>query len=235
MKIAYDNLLESATITSTSENANYPVENLYHNWKRKYFQAGDDVLSLTLTLEWSIPQTIEAICIAYHNLDGATATFYDGSDVVLDTWTISVDYDTDMTYGSQTGVYKIELALSAPVTIYLGNLFVGEVIQNPKSADQDIPLYSSDVVSSSSDRQIAGRKGSVTRGGSISIPLLTSAERKEIESIFYDRGKIEPFYLDLWDLSHADFEPLYCVFESDIQGSHKEEGDTVSFDIKEVN
>jgi hypothetical protein len=235
MKIAYDNLLENATITSTSENANYPLENLYHNWKRKYFQAVDDVLSLTITLEWTVPQTIEAIGIAYHNLDGATATFYDDVDAVLDTWTVSVDNDTDLTYGSQTGVYKVELALSSPVTIYLGNLFVGEVISNSKSADQDIPLYSSDVVSSSSDRQIAGRKGSVTRGGSISIPLLTSSQRKALEEVFYDRGRIEPFYLDLWDLSHSDFAPIYCVFESDLTINHEEAGDTVSFDIREVN
>ena len=86
-----------------------------------------------------------------------------------------------------------------------------------------------------SDRQTSGRKGSVTRAGTITIPLLTSTERKSLETVFYEMGLIEPFFIDLWDNSHTDFEPVYGTFTSEISVTHLEEGDTISFSFEEAN
>jgi hypothetical protein len=140
-----------------------------------------------------------------------------------------------MVYGDAQEVAKIEFLIESIVPIYIGSLFAGEAITFYKSADQDMPLNSSDVVTSSSDQQASGRQGTVYRSGNVSIPLLTSTERKSLESAFIDRGLILPFYLDLWDNSHADFLPLYGRFASSLSISHLQEGDTVSFDFQEVN
>lgn len=233
MKLAYENALVNATLTDANENANYPLENLYHKWKRRVYQSTASSTTITATLEHT--QDITCIGIAYHNLTSCSVKFYDALDVLLDTWTIDVSNDIDMVYGDVQEVAKIEFIVASVSTIYIGTLFAGEALSFSKSADQDMPLNSSDVVTSSSDQQASGRQGSTFRSGSVSIPLLTSLERKSLETVFKDRGLILPFYLDLWDNSHSDFLPLYGRFASSLSISHFQEGDTVSFDFQEVN
>jgi hypothetical protein len=233
MKLAYDNALVTATLSEPNENANYPLENLYHKWKRRVYQSTATSTTITAVLDHT--QDITCIGIAYHNLTSCSVKFYNALDALLDTWTIDVSNDIDMVYGDAQEVAKIEFLIESIVPIYIGSLFAGEAITFYKSADQDMPLNSSDVVTSSSDQQASGRQGTVYRSGNVSIPLLSSTERKSLESAFIDRGLILPFYLDLWDNSHADFLPLYGRFASSLSISHLQEGDTVSFDFQEVN
>lgn len=233
MKLAYDNALVTATLSEPNENANYPLENLYHKWKRRVYKSTASSTTITATLEHT--QDISCVALAYHNLTSCSAKFYSALDVLLDTWVINVNNDIDMVYGDVQEVAKIEFGIVSVAPIYIGSLFAGESLFFNKSADQDMPLNSSDVVTSSSDQQASGRQGSTFRSGSISIPLLTSLERKSLEDVFKDRGLILPFYLDLWDDSHEHFLPLYGRFTSPLQITHLQEGDTVSFDFQEVN
>lgn len=233
MKLAYDNALVTATLSEPNENANYPLTNLYHKWKRRVYKSTATSTTITAVLDHT--QDITCIGIAYHNLTSCSVKFYDALDALLDTWTVDVSNDIDMVYGDAQEVAKIEFLVESIVPIYIGSLFAGENLSFSKSADQDMPLNSSDVVTSSSDQQASGRQGTVYRSGNVSIPLLTSTERKSLESAFIDRGLILPFYLDLWDNSHADFLPLYGRFASSLSISHLQEGDTVSFDFQEVN
>ena len=233
MKLAYENALVNATLSEPNENANYPLENLYHKWKRRVYQS--TAISTTITAVLDHTQDITCIGVAYHNLTSCSVKFYNALDALLDTWTVDVSEDIDMVYGDVQEVAKIEFLIESIVPIYIGSLFAGEAITFYKSADQDMPLNSSDVVTSSSDQQASGRQGTVYRSGNVSIPLLTSTERKSLESAFLDRGLILPFYLDLWDNSHSDFLPLYGRFASSLSISHPQEGDTVSFDFREVN
>jgi hypothetical protein len=233
MKLAYDNALVTATLSEANENANYPLTNLYHKWKRRVYKSTATTTTITAVLDHT--QDITCIGIAYHNLTSCSVKFYNALDALLDTWTVDVSEDIDMVYGDVQEVAKIEFLVESIVPIYIGSLFAGESLSFSKSADQDMPLNSSDVVTSSSDQQASGRQGTVYRSGNVSIPLLTSTERKSLESAFLDRGLILPFYLDLWDNSHSDFLPLYGRFTSPLQISHLQEGDTVSFDFQEVN
>jgi hypothetical protein len=233
MKLAYDNALVTATLSEPNENANYPLENLFHKWKRRVYKSTATTTTITAVLDHT--QDITCIGIAYHNLTSCSVKFYNALDALLDTWTVDVSEDIDMVYGDAQEVAKIEFLVESIVPIYIGSLFAGESLSFSKSADQDMPLNSSDVVTSSSDQQASGRQGTVYRSGNVSIPLLTSTERKSLESAFLDRGLILPLYLDLWDNSHADFLPLYGRFASSLSISHLQEGDTVSFDFQEVN
>lgn len=232
MRIAYKNLLKTATLSATNENANYPVENLYHIWKRKLFKATSSSV-ITVTLDEI--SDITAVLIAYHNLTSCTVDFYDSGDTLLDTWTMDTDNLTDAQYGTVSSVSYAEVTCASSGDIEIGTLFIGDSIYSLIEADQNIPLLSTDVVNLSSDRQISGRGGSVTRGGTVTIPLLSASEREEIEDCFYECGLITPFFLDLWDASHDSFKPLYCVFTSNIEVTHAYEGDKVTFSIQEVN
>lgn len=233
MRLAYDNALKSATITATNENSNYPVANLYHKWKRKVFKSTTATSFVTATLAY--PQTITCIALAYHNLTSGTATLYNSADESLGVWTFDHDKENDMQYGDIDNVNKIIFAFTSVTTVEIGELFAGTDLHYSKSAEQDMPLNSSDTATYSSDRQVAGRQGSVTRSGSVTIPLLTATERAELEDAFKECGTIIPFFLDLWDLSHGSFIPMYGSFSSPVFSVSHDTTDTVSFDFQEVN
>ena len=232
MRISYDDLLKTATLTATNENANYPVGNIFHRWQRKTFKA---TTTTVITAVLDDITAISSVLLDYHNLTSCSVAFYDYADALIDTWAMDVSYNCSAQYGTVVDVAKIIYACESIVDIEIGTIFVGDSLYFPIQANQDIPLKSSDVVTTSSDRQTSGRKGSVTRAGTITIPLLTSAERKSIEEVFYEMGLIEPFFIDLWDNSHTDFEPVYGTFTSEISVMHLEEGDTISFSFEEAN
>lgn len=234
MRISYDNLLKTATsLTATYENANYPVTNLYHNWKKKIFEATET--STTISATFDEDSTITSICIANHNLSTCTAKFYNSSSTLLDTWNFDCTSQVDAQYGSVSSVSYVTFSCTSSYDVEIGTLFVGDSVYASIEAEQGLPLSSSDAVSESSDGQVSGRKGSVTRGEvKITIPLLTASERKEIESAFYTCGLITPFFLDLWDSSHAYFEPIYCRFTG-MTPNHGKTYDSVKMTIKEVN
>ncbi len=233
MRISYNNLLKKAMLIATNQNSNYPVENIFHQWKKKIFKATD--LSSEITVNLSEVSDISSVCIAEHNLSACSVEFYDSTDTLLDTWTLDTSKRTEAHYGAISNVEYAKVYLTSNSLVELGVLFMGDSIYSLIEADTDIPLSSSDNVLASSDRQISGRKGSVTRGGTINIPLLSSDERKDIESCFYECGLITPFFLDLWNSSHEHFEPVYCVFTNDLSIKHNINGDEISMTIREVN
>ena len=232
MRISYDNLLKTATLTATNVNANYPISNVFHRWQRKTFKA---TTASVITAVLDDVASISSVILDYHNLTSCSVAFYDYSDALIDTWTMDVSYNCSAQYGTVVDVAKVVLTCESIVGIEIGTIFIGQSLYFPIQSDQDIPLKSSDVVSVSSDRQTSGRKGSVTRAGTITVPLLTSTQRKSIEEVFYEMGLIEPFFIDLWDDSHTDFEPIYGTFTSEISVTHLEEGDTISFSFEEAN
>lgn len=231
MRLSYLNLLKTSDLTVDSENANYPISNIYHSWKKKVFRSENTSCSITSILDEL--SDITSVCLAYHNLSSCLVKFYDSLDTLLDTWTLDCTKETEAQYGSVSGVYKIVFECSSSSEVEIGVLFAGDSIYSGIESNQGIPLSSTDNPIASSDRQVSGRKGSVTRSASVTIPLLTGEERKEIEASFYECGLITPFFLDLWDSSHEYFEPIYCVYTgfSSTHGTY----DEVTIDIQEVN
>jgi hypothetical protein len=230
MILAYDNKLKGATITTTSENANYPLANIHDPWKRKVYRTVDGVISATISVNFGKDVTINSFFIAYHNATAIEVRFYDLADTLLDTWTI-----TNNRAHGEVLAYKAEIELSAPVTLYVGTIFLGSSLQYDKEADQDMPMNSTDVATFSSDYQVAGRRGSVLRSGTVSIPILSYLERESLEQAFINCGLITPFFLDLWESSPTMFSPLYGVFTSSLSVTHRYDGDDVSFSFTEVN
>lgn len=223
MIIAHNNLLKDATLSATNEHSSYPVYNLFHKWKKQVFRATASISTITVQLDGL--KTINSLFVLYHNLVDIEVRFYN-TGALVDTW-------TDFVKHKEVIADAIELDLTAPTDIWVGLIFVGDSLYFRKSADQDIPLMSTDVPTFSSDGQVAGRRGSVLRGGTIEIPFLTELEREQLEEVYYSCGMVEPIYLDLWQ--ESQFPALYGVFASDLDVSHHQEGDTVSFSFKEVN
>ena len=83
MRISYDNLLKTATLTATNENANYPVGNVFHRWQRKTFKA---TTTSVITAILDDITAITSVIIDYHNLTSCSVAFYNYTDTLIDTW-----------------------------------------------------------------------------------------------------------------------------------------------------
>jgi len=234
VRIAWDNLLKTATLSATNEDANYPVENLYHKWARLKFEAG--TTSTVITASWAADVTVSAIGISYHNLSAISVVLKNAAAATLDTWTPPVTYQTDLYVDTaETTVRSVEVTLTSATDLYLGSLFIGAYDQYNKSAGQDIPLKSTAAVTKSIGGQVAGRTGITLRGGNISIPDLTVAERKQLEDMYDELQEVYPFWLDLWHSSHASFTPVYGHMTSGLRIEKDEWQDTTaSFDFEEA-
>ncbi len=234
MRIAYDNLIKTATCSATNENANYPIENIYSAWRKQVFKSTSR--TSTITINFSEASTLTCIALSYHNLDLCTISVINSEGTTLGELTLDTDYETTSAYCDYSDVLSLEIyAHSYDDILQIGVLFGGDSIYTTAESDQEIPLTSSDSPVFSNDYQVAGRKGSTVRTAEITIPLLTYTERKEIEECYKECGLTTPFFLDLWDSSHDSFEPLYCVFTDDLTVTHYHKYDEITMTIQEVN
>ncbi len=234
MRILYSNALAIATdISSPNEDPDAPVERIVQKWKRNVYRATVD--NDVITAEWDSPQTVDAFALAYHNLDSCQVRLYDLADNLLATWNITISGHTIEQYEDSVSlVRKAEIEITSPVPIYAGIIFIGSSVYALKEASTPIPYMSSDTPTFSLDYQVSGRPGSRVRGATVTIPGLTADEREEIDAVYQEMGDMEPFFLDLWDLSNS-FEPVYGVITGGFDVVHDETGDMISFDFQEVN
>ena len=227
MRIAYQNLLSADNMTTTSEHGSYPLENVVHRWKKRVYRTAEGTYTATITAVFDGETEVNSFFALFHNCSTIEVRFYDYSNVLVASWNGSSHHGSVV-------AKTIEIEVVAPTDVYIGLLYVGPSLYYAKSAEQDMPLVSSDAPTFSSDYQVSGRVGSVVREGEVTIPLLTSEEREALEEVYYRCGLVQPFFLDLWDKSDV-FVPLYGVFTSSLSVSHFEEGDTVGFSFREVN
>ena len=119
MRISYENLLKSSTISATNENANYPVENVYHRWQRKTFKATTTSV-ITAVLDDVV--SLSSVILDYHNLTSCSVAFYDYADVLIDTWTMDVSYNCSAQYGTVVDVAKVIFTCESIVDIEIGTM-----------------------------------------------------------------------------------------------------------------
>ena len=231
MILSYDNALRRAVLTTTNYDPNYPIVNIHSIWKRIVYQSDVGIINVTITAVFNSNEIVRSFFLLNSNVYSTVMRFYNAGNSLLTTWSFG-----GMAYHGEAVICrKVVMELIAPTTLYAGGMFIGDSVYCKKTADQDLPMVSTDQPTFSSDSQVSGRHGSVTRGGTITIPFLSYAERQALEKAFIYCGNITPFYLDLWQDSHNAFKPLYGVFTSNLNVQHEPEGDTVSFEFKEVN
>ena len=238
MRIAWNNLLKTASsISATHEDANYPIENVYSKWKKEKFQIDIGEVESVVTIAWAADVTVSCIGIAYHNLSSISAVLRNSADATIDTWTPPVTYQTDLYVDTaETTVRSIVITFTSATVAYLGSLFIGSYDEYNKSAGQDLPFRSSDNITKSLGGQVAGRVGVSLRGATLTIPDVTVTQRKALETMRDSVRMLYPFWLDLWQSSHASFAPIYGHMTTDLDTPKDvDQSCTVSFGFEEAN
>ena len=136
MRTLYENLLSSATLSATNEDANYPIENVYDTTMRSLFKADTNSTVITVTL--SEASTVDCFAFGNHNIltasvkltDSASATTtynYTAADLRFSTSDMrAMVYETAV-----DDVEEIEYTITSTLETYIGSLWAGEYLQWP--------------------------------------------------------------------------------------------------------
>lgn len=240
MRILSTNLLESATVTATNENASKPVENLWDKWRDLPFASTST--SSVITSEWSADQDVNSVGFASSKgtaPTGISVALYDSTDTLLATWTLSVTYSQDVEYFTKlTTVRKAVVTLTGASGFELGVLSIGAYDEiNRKAPGQGLDTGLPSVTSLSRGGQVSGRIGTPLKAFSVSLVGLSNSERNVVQSIYDQRQGLLPWFLDIWQSSHDVQVPLYVVFAGVLSVSKTSDYGTlfdVSFDVQEV-
>lgn len=132
MKILFDNVLLDATLSADAASANYPVENLIHQFLYKRYQHLDpsyDTVTITLDAETDI----NYFFAGYSNAPQVVVRIYSGAAALLSTDTLtSIGTGTKRIKYSQTYAVKtIEIDVYGGVGGYLGGVGAGVIEDFP--------------------------------------------------------------------------------------------------------
>ena len=159
MKILWDNYLEDATVTATSEDDLFPIENLTDIFLELRYQA--EANQTELTIEFEENKTVSMIAFGYHNIDNSsgenviTNTYgastiltntYGADDVYTNTLAggyelfdsegntvgtgqLNVEDDVSITYPDSVECRTVVLLLTASETLYVGGMSIGDPME----------------------------------------------------------------------------------------------------------
>ena len=221
--VAYDNILDTGTVTVSSEATGYYKENAY-DWR------GDDILLFnsdtthTITIDYGAAVSVDVFCLAYHNLGtlGATVTIrystdnFAADDNVLETLSPADDL---VIFQPMTSIYKrywrVQIALGAAGQPYVGQVLLGQMLNLPTPVPAGTPLmYDSDddeiINNIAQDGNFLGMS-IIYKGvkGTIKFEMMTTSYVRNSYRDFFDHARSKPFFYS-WMPSLYDSEGIIC-------------------------
>lgn len=233
MRIAYSNLVDDATLTASSEDSRYPVENVQNQrlgkpWRTLVATGVTCVVNLGSALD------VTTIAIAGHAFTGSAAVTIEAN--ASDSWG-SPSFSTSLTIldgvilkflaAAQTYQYwRFVIGDDGATVDYLdiGRLWLGEYIQLTPSSTYDFKVSKkrSDMVSYGRGRQKFATIGVGWREFDLSFRSMEGTALTEVQTMYDSVGKHSSIIFCNFD-SLRDYElvePCYCSIENDIEFGH---------------
>jgi len=222
MIVFWDNELDKYDLIISSEQGNFPAENLQD-------------IHLINTCRTNSPEeqyikidagegntiTPKCMAIAKHNLTpSATIKFQANSE---DNWSSppldeTISHAADIMtkrFANSTGYRYCQFYFHDPTNpddyIEIGRPSFGGYLQLPPIApDTEIPYGTTTLVNRSITGQGYGDKGYKFRQFKVSYPLINESERAQIKSMWNEVENDKPIFLLLWEDSLDIERPIYC-------------------------
>lgn len=213
MRIGWNNYLADSTVTSDSEDSQFPVSNLWSRFLEKRYQS---VLNgSVITVEFQENRTVSAIAVAFTNATGVAYEIFDNLGASLDSGVVWLEERTNIKYITPVMARRVEITLSSDDVLYVGGIFVGDpltiskILSNPLFGD--IPRGTT---SKSAFGQPLGRKFQGLRQLTVTAALLTAAEKEELKTMIRQIGYALPVYVDVYEGDQEEEPSLFGTFLS---------------------
>jgi hypothetical protein len=220
MKILYNNLVNSATITSTTENPDYLFSTALVDSRLSRVGRTIDVTSQDVKFSFSSAVDVTYIAMTAYNLtssatvklqantsDSWTTPAYELTLTQFDTWCVG-------TFTKQTYRYwrlTIDDSTNTDGYIEIGYVFLGEALTMPgMNRAMIIPQKTNSVSSKSISGQLYGDKRLNYKSAEIKCDVIEETERQLIKTFFDYVDVITPFVLLIWEDDLDVEEPIYC-------------------------
>lgn len=212
MRILYDKSLNSADVSATNENPNFPIENINHPFVSKKFKSllGSSLITGIFDNEISI----DSFGIAFHNVDEMTLSLYDSGDSLLYQEIISVAEfkKLDMYYFNlvENVKYFTLSADSLQLNLEIGAVKIGKVLEMPSFlGDPEVGDVLNSDITVTPEGQVLGVKRSILFAPSFSFPEVSSLESKNIDKMVSEVGNIDKIFIDIYE-DTPDELPPFC-------------------------
>lgn len=222
MRIIYNNIIEDSTITPTTENANYPADNLKDSRStRLYRSTADGAQRVTFH---NADSSASYIIIKNHNITSGATIKLQANDSNI--WG-APSLDETITHDSDTMILNFTEAEYNYWSLYvddgsnpdnyieIGLIYLGVYVQMPgMEPKQQIPYATQSKSKLSQSRQLYGDSRVNYRSAKISFPHLTNAQRQAINAMYDIVKNTKPIFLLVWE-GDLDFEPAMYAFIAD--------------------
>jgi len=233
MIILYDNKLDNATLTASSENAAYPADNVKDLQLVKVWRTTGDS-SEYLEIDLGDSYTIEGIAIANHNLSSGSTTKIQAI-LTGDTWGDTKQIDDTLTYDSDiiidsnteyTSKYRhwrftFGDTNNSDTYLQIGRIYLGGRLAIDNCAVSFVEKYEdTSAISTSITGQVYGDEGVLIRKYDCAFPRWDDSRKAEIVAMINTVKRTKPIFL-VFDESNVDkITPVYVVIENSMDYSH---------------
>jgi hypothetical protein len=247
----FSNKVDDYTISSSSEDANYPDDNVQHNSLIKAWHSTSvEGEYLELDMGAGVEGTADTAILAGHNLtSGGTIILRAiasggswGSPALSANMTLQTGIILDyISAGHNYRYWRFYLDDSANADGYIsvGRLFIGEYLQADPSSYEGFPIkhVRTDSGSFSISNQYYSDEGVGYRELKYAFPRTANTAKTAIETMWNTVGKHKPLFFANFDSSYwSVIDPIYCTIIEDITFTKLRGNDwEYSLTLREVN
>lgn len=225
MRILWDNYIDvNSSWTSYSEDANYPLSNLYDTRLSRVYRSNG--LASTEYIQVGESSIVpEYFAMLAHNVSSsATISLIAGTSSGMSTasWTQTLTWSSYTLVSTITSTvscsyYKLKVVGLSTATqsyIEIGFLYLGDYIEMPfMKPDQTIKDETTAKITISDGGQAYGDDGFSYRSPTINFPYLTNTERDNIRTMWASVKNYKPVILIIWPSASTIEKPMYCILD----------------------
>jgi hypothetical protein len=212
MKFLALNLVESATLSASTENAQFSLNNIKHDFRTKVYRSTSNSDSVVFDLGSIEDVDHVAICDNWKDGFGVTAVTIEAN--ATDSWS-SPSFSTSMTLDSTFGISIKELSSEQSYRFWrlvltstlgyceLSHVFIGKATQiTTNGISYGWGYLNKDMKKTGTSRygqeftDVIGKRKELT---GLSIKVANTTEIDKIFEVFDDRGTVNPFYAVMGD------------------------------------
>lgn len=224
MIILYDNLVEDATITASTENPDYDFTTAFNDKRLSRYGRTTDDDDEWIKFVFAGAVSVSCLCILDHNITSGATIILQGN--ASDSWgapTFTQSITSDdlfdgiyfKTFATQSFRYWrlwIDDASNPDTYIQVSKIFLGTYITLPgMNLGQIVTTKSNSVATKSVTGQLYGDRRIQPQGAEITFTDVSNTNKVAVQTFALDRDVTECFIVCIWENSLSVQAPIYCA------------------------